>query len=210
MDGGGGTGRRGDGPVYRHKQKLADKALADANATKRKLDTAEAKFAADSGDAITKARQSAKEDLDQQQARLNSLLAEKRTREVQFDERNEKPGILARLDALSSLTGRTTTLQTAYLALLLFITAIEVLPVLVKFLMSLGPPTLYDRILAEASKSKIEQATKAFAYEREIAESELRERIDWKPLLCPTWSNAWSTPRSRCTKPRLASGVTPS
>ncbi|SCL34532.1 protein of unknown function [Micromonospora pallida] len=177
LDGDGGTRVRGEGPVYKRKQALATKARTEANAAKKKLDTAEATFAANSEEAIAQARESAKAELTQQRERLNSLVAEKRTREEQFDERNERPGILARLDALSSLTSRTTTLQTAYLALLLFITAIEVLPVLVKFLMSLGPPTLYDRILADGHQSRIEQATKAFDYERQIAESELKERL---------------------------------
>jgi hypothetical protein len=177
LDGDGGTKIEGAGPVYRKKQALADKARAEANAVKKKLDAAEAAFLVTSADALAKAKESATTELAQKQSRLNSLVAEKETREQQFDQANENPGILARLDALSSLTGRTATLQTAYIALLLFITAIEVLPVLVKFLMSLGPPTLYDRILAEGARSRIEQATKAFEYERQLADSELEERL---------------------------------
>ncbi|MFI6227918.1 DUF4407 domain-containing protein [Micromonospora echinospora] len=177
LDGDGGTRIKGNGPVYQRKQALATRARSQANAAKKKLDAAETTFLANSEEAIAKARESAKTELGQKRDRLGSLLAEKQTREEQFDERNERPGILARLDALSSLTSRTTTLQTAYLALLLFITAIEVLPVLVKFLMNLGPPTLYDRILADGNRSRIEQAAKAFDYERQIAESELKERL---------------------------------
>jgi hypothetical protein len=108
---------------------------------------------------------------------LDRLLALRKAEQDQFTVNSgENRGLLARMEALSQFTSKSATLRTAYLALLLFITAIEILPVLVKFLMSLGPPTLYDKILKRAEEVDVEAAEAAFQHERTVANRELEVR----------------------------------
>src|SRR5262249_40093036 len=91
------------------------------------------------------------------------------------DTRNDR-GLLARLGALSELTSNNATLRTAYLMLLLFITTIEVLPVFVKFLMNLAPPTTYDAILERAEKADIDTADVELDYKLNLTKYEFEER----------------------------------
>ncbi len=64
----------------------------------------------------------------------------------EFDERNsDNIGLLRRLHALDRIGDRDATLGWAHLLLWAMFTCIELLPVLVKLMMSLGPATAYDR-----------------------------------------------------------------
>lgn len=58
-------------------------------------------------------------------------------------------GLLARIEALERLSQRNRTLHHAHIALLLFLTTIECLPVLVKLFQSFGTPTRYELLLQE-------------------------------------------------------------
>lgn len=94
----------------------------------------------------------AKRDYDEALKRYNASSA-------QFADSNEdRTGLLARLEALAEVTAKNPTLQRAYVILLLFITMIEILPVLVKFMMTLGEPNSYERALVKFEKAKLREA----------------------------------------------------
>jgi hypothetical protein len=59
-------------------------------------------------------------------------------------------GLLARLEALSILSARRSTLKVAHWTLFALFLSIEVLPVLTKLLQVLGPETIYDKLTASA------------------------------------------------------------
>jgi hypothetical protein len=86
-------------------------------------------------------------------------------------------GLLASLDALGRLTAERSSLRTAFLVLLLFITTIEVLPVLVTVLTNASEPTLYQRVLARVESTELAAAEADLEYERQAAERERRARL---------------------------------
>jgi Domain of unknown function (DUF4407) len=57
-------------------------------------------------------------------------------------------GILAQLQALSDLSARDSVVEITRLILLVLFFLIETLPIVVKYLLSLGPPTTYEKILS--------------------------------------------------------------
>jgi hypothetical protein len=57
-------------------------------------------------------------------------------------------GILARLTALGRIQHGDSSLATAHLMLFLFMTALECLPIIFKTMLALGPPSLYERLVA--------------------------------------------------------------
>lgn len=66
-----------------------------------------------------------------------------------FDDKNGTTGgLLLRLKALDEVSAENSTLGTARLVLFLFITSIEILPVLVKLMMSFGPENNYEKLSA--------------------------------------------------------------
>lgn len=57
-------------------------------------------------------------------------------------------GILARLKALERIQARDPLLGTAHVLLFAFMTALECLPIIFKTMLALGPPSLYERLVA--------------------------------------------------------------
>jgi hypothetical protein len=91
-----------------------------------------------------------------QQTRLDDLRSEVAKSEQQMDARiarheaavGKSDGILARLTALGRISDGDSTLATAHLLLFLFLTALECLPIIFKTMLALGPPSLYERLIA--------------------------------------------------------------
>jgi hypothetical protein len=179
LDGSDGTHHIGDGPVYRAKKKVADDRKAELDNLQRQLDDATNTAKARISGSATQEQKSATDDLARDKAELARLTTLKKQESDQFAANNrEDRGLLAQMDALTHFTDHSYTLKTSYIALLLFITAIEVLPVFTKFLLNLGPPTLYDQILAKAEATDVETVTASFDYERTLAARELETRSD--------------------------------
>jgi len=179
FDGTCGTGKKGGGSAYRTKLKVAEDLRAQRDAAKSKLDAA-ANAALDRQNQATTGRQAdARRDLPAKQAELARLKALKAQEEDRYlaDSRNDR-GLLAQIQALSTLTDKNATLKTAYLTLLLFITCIEVLPVFTKFLLNVGPPTAYDEILASAERADVEVARSNLKREQQRREKEFAERTE--------------------------------
>lgn len=148
------------------------------DAIRASLDTAIANAGRAYQDSLLKARAAAADRLAVVQAKLEGRRADRAAAEAAFAaDTSPDHGLLARLDALRQLAGDNGTLKTAYLAILFVIAAIEVLPVLVKFLMSLGPPSLYDQILAHGTQTRLAAATAAFEFERSLAKTEYDRRL---------------------------------
>jgi hypothetical protein len=178
LDGACGTGERGAGPVYERKQAEADELRARLSDVGRRLDAARAGAEAHARSGAEAARASAVQEVSDRRAELDRLRGLKRAEEdtvasaVRAD-----TGLLASLDALSRLTAERSSLRTAYLVLLLFITTIEVLPVLVTVLTNTSEPTLYQRVQARVESTELAAAEAALEYERRAAERALRARL---------------------------------
>jgi hypothetical protein len=177
FDGSDGTGQKGGGPAYKTKLRAAGELREQRDAAKEKLERSRSAAAERQASTSTKEQATAQTELTTKEAELARLKSQKQAEEDRYliDSGNDR-GLLAQLEALSQITDSNTTLKTAYLTLLLFITAIEILPVLTKFLLNIGPPTAYDEILATAEKSDVEAARTRIEFEREQERQELAAR----------------------------------
>jgi hypothetical protein len=179
FDGTCGTGKKGGGSAYRTKLKVAQDLRAQRDAAKDKLDTAQNAALAEQSETASGQQADARRDLPAKQAELARLKLLKTQEEDRYlvDSRNDR-GLLAQIEALSTITDSNATLKTAYLTLLLFITAIEILPVFTKFLLNIGRPSAYDEILASAERTDVEVAKTNLKRERERREKEYAERAE--------------------------------
>lgn len=149
LDGTCGTGNRGVGESYRQKKRIADDAEAAARTARRKLDDVTAQ-------ATERLRSGARSQAEAAAAQLPGVradLARHRTERTVADKKateaeSGNTGLLARLEALDRVTDNRPTGALAHWMLFLLFLSIEVLPVLSKFLASLGSPSAYDRLLA--------------------------------------------------------------
>jgi hypothetical protein len=123
---------------------------------KRRLDEARSGADARARSGAEAARASATQNLAGARAELDRLRAQKLAEEQAYAAAvRADTGLLARLAALRSLTADQPELRLAYLVLMLFITTIEVLPVLVTFLTNTSGPTLYQRVLAKVESNEL-------------------------------------------------------
>jgi hypothetical protein len=168
FDGTDGTGQKGGGPAYKTKLRAAGELRDQRDAAQQKLELAKTAALARQRSTSTREQATAQTDLATKGAELTRLKSLKQAEEDRFliDSGNDR-GLLSQLEALSEITDSNATLKTAYLTLLLFITAIEILPVLTKFLLNVGPPTTYDEILATAEQNDVQAARARLEFERE-------------------------------------------
>jgi hypothetical protein len=177
FDGTCGTKTRGGGPAYQQKKAVAEDLRRQRDEVGLKLDQARKDAATKQSQNAGAQRTTAADQVRRDQAELDRLQNLKKAEEDQFkaDTLNDR-GLLARLGALSELTGKNSTLQLAYLMLLLFITTIEVLPVAVKFLLNLAPETTYDEILREAEEADVFAAKQELQRRKDLLEFESTTR----------------------------------
>jgi hypothetical protein len=149
LDGTCGTRQRGNGDSAQQKQRVADDARKARDDAKDHLDkVTETVTQRLQNEARSKADAAAKE-LPTVQGDLARYRDQRKQAEAAANDAESKnTGLLARLEALSRITENRPSGGTAHWALFLLFFSIEVLPVLSKFLASLGAPTVYDRLLA--------------------------------------------------------------
>jgi hypothetical protein len=177
FDGTCGTGTRGGGEAYRQKQAVADDLKRQRDEVGARLEQARKDADAKRQQTASAERGTAAAQVTRDRAELDRLQRLKQAEEDQFkaDTANDD-GLLARLGALSELTGSNGTLRTAYIMLLLFITTIEVLPIVVKFLMNLAPPTTYDRVMEQSDEVDVAKATAELERRKHLARFEAEAR----------------------------------
>ncbi len=156
IDGSGGTGVRGDGPVTASK-------LAALQAAETRLDAAKQAEATALAEAQTNLEASAQSRLS---AAQDQLAADKATLATAQEQRaaeqaayenavDNSAGLLSRLDALFRLGEKNALLNVAHIMIALLFVCIELLPVIVKVLSNLGAPTAYDRMLDVREDSEV-------------------------------------------------------
>lgn len=186
IDGSGGTGVRGDGPVTASK-------LAAFEAAEARLTAAQAAQAAAEEAASTNLEASAQSRLDAATDQLESDQTALATAEEQRSAEqaayasavDNSAGLLSRLDALFRLGETNALLNFAHIMIALLFICIELLPVIVKVLGNLGGQTAYDRILdvredGEVSGGEIWAAerTRAIAAEASVQVSVAEDRAE--------------------------------
>lgn len=169
-DGTCGSGVVGAGPAFEEKKDRRDRLAREREALQTQLAamTEEVKSGAEAA--------YAQQTIDKT-ARLDDLRAQvadaegKRAAEVAAHDGTVEndDGLLARLEALESLTGHNTMLQLAHLLLFVFLTAIECLPIFFKTLLALSKPTLYEQLLLLEDTRSEERARLRLQTEHEEA-----------------------------------------
>lgn len=179
LDGTCGTDKSGSGSAYRNKQKVADEVKARRNEAGDRLEAARRKASTADRTVAKSARESAADRLVADKAQLGLLVGERDRLKAKHDaDSAENRGLLARLEALSHFTKGNSTLGSAYLALFLFVTALEILPVFAKLLMNLAAPSLYDRIVGQADEKDEQTAKAALEYEHTAAVHFINSRTE--------------------------------
>ncbi|HJP73613.1 MAG TPA: DUF4407 domain-containing protein [Pseudonocardiaceae bacterium] len=156
-----GSNHAGNGQAYKNQQATADAAKQQADAANRALQAAEAK--ASSNLAATAAQQvaDARKQLPDVQNRLTVEQAEKQAADqAALAADNANSGLLSQLEALDTITADHPTAAIAHLMLFLLFLFIEVLPVLVKLLSTLGSPSAYDDLIAQ-QEEHVKQAKRS-------------------------------------------------
>ncbi len=148
LDGTGGTGDRGLGPVTEAKRLEMERLEAERDALTAEL----AALKATTFTELTAQDEQNKADQQVALAALQTDVAdaeEARAAEVAAHEAavGDSDGILARLSALDRLGERDPALATAHWMLFAFMTALECLPIIFKTMLALAPPSLYERLL---------------------------------------------------------------
>ncbi len=182
LDGTCGTGDRGMGEAYARARDAADAQRGVVESAKADLDTAVAAVATGAARSLGQATA----DLETDRTELARLTAQQTALQASFDETNaDNTGILIRLQALSALSDSSATMAAAHYLLALLFIAVELLPVLMKMLLNLGPRSTYDRLteLRDDGDLEIEQLQQSARVEVEHAVQELlvlaeKERVD--------------------------------
>ncbi|WP_395245416.1 DUF4407 domain-containing protein [Agromyces sp. MMS24-K17] len=147
LDGTGGTGIVGDGPITQSKRLDRDGKLAALDAAKQAeaeaKAQAEARIEAGAAEAVAQAEQALADD----SAELARLTAARDLETARYEAAaDQSTGMLARLEALSRIGDRNGLLAFAHLMIALLFVCIELMPVLTKTLQNLMAPTAYDEI----------------------------------------------------------------
>jgi hypothetical protein len=171
VDGTGGTHVVGHGDAYWDKVRIRDGIQQQVNSDAVALGTITTQAVQRERTKHATAAADATSQLPSTQRRLAALIKQNADAATAFTEKNDNDrGLLIRIDALHRLTDRQPSLGHVHWLLLIFITSIECLPVLVKFLMTLQPPTLYDRIVAYDDAQRL-------SVSEELARQERASRI---------------------------------
>ncbi len=182
LDGTCGTGDAGAGEAYAQARAAADAQRDVVAAARDDLDAALAAVSAGASRSMTQAAAN----LETDRAELARLTEQQTALQAAFDEINaDNTGILIRLQALSALSESNATMAVAHYMLALLFISIELLPVLMKMLLNIGPRSTYDRLtdLRDDGDLEIEQLQQSARVEVEQAVQELlvmaeKERVD--------------------------------
>jgi hypothetical protein len=156
-----GSNHAGNGQAYQNQQATANADKQAADAANKALQAAETK--ASSNLSATAAQQvaDARKQLPDVQNRLTVEQAEKQAADqAALFADNANSGLLSRLEALDTITADHPTAAIAHLMLFLLFLFIEVLPVLVKLLSTLGSPSAYDDLIAQ-QEEHVKQAKRS-------------------------------------------------
>jgi hypothetical protein len=170
----------GNGPRAQNDYMLYTQAKTSYDSLSSQLNAAEKQETADSQTANANAKSSLASEQATAHAKLPGLQQQQTTLQNEVDKQiqsnadnvNGNSGILAQLQALSSAGAQDPVLGVAQWVVTLLFFFIEILPVMVKFLLNMGPLSLYEIALKNEEDSKIDEfkstrVTKRHDIERE-------------------------------------------
>lgn len=179
------SGTTGNGPRAQAKYLQYQQAAKAYNSAESQLTAAEAtensaqrSFSGDLSSRVQQVKAAARQALPGLQSEYSRLEAGLQATAANGWKVNEKnTGILAQLAALSEASAASPGLQAARLAVLALFFLIEILPVTVKFLLNIGPPSAYEVVARLREDELIDAATMRRIERRRIGEAESHTRI---------------------------------
>ena len=146
-----GSHKVGAGIAYREKVGIRDDAKKERDAAQKAVNQIRARVTRELNAANRNNLKNAHSTISTAKTQLAKLQAQ-RTADLAGQKKQiyADTGLLARLEALSILSARRSTLKVAHWTLFALFLSIEVLPVLTKLLQVLGPETIYDKLTASA------------------------------------------------------------
>lgn len=180
----GASGNKGPGPRYQALKRLFNIAEDDLNVAqnavekaRKALDAANAEAAAANRSKLAEAQAQARAELPglyTEQKELQAAIAAVRAGDSATQAKNT--GMLARIEALERLGAESAAANRAHWAVALLLFLIELLPVLVKLMTTMGPPSLYDRVHEFEESSTFDAATHQRNNERRRIEGESKKQ----------------------------------
>lgn len=156
--GSGCSGKIGIGPAYEENLEVKRRVEGDLETAEAALATARKRAGETLGESAAERAAQVRDEV----ARLEDLEKEREGERLVGTARIESnDGLLARIEALHDLGKERRDLEVAHLVLLLFLTAIECLPVIVKLLLSFAKPTLYELKATALDAEELRQAAVA-------------------------------------------------
>lgn len=150
LNGSCGTHRPGVGDAYQQAQATADAAKRKAAEAKAALDDKQKSAGARLAAAASQQADDARKQLPDVQSRLaTAQAAEQAAEQASRIADDADDGLLSRLEALERLSAGHPMAVFTHLMLFLLFLSIELLPVLIKLLSMLGPPSAYDSLIAQ-------------------------------------------------------------
>ncbi|WP_350348817.1 DUF4407 domain-containing protein [Agromyces sp. G08B096] len=179
LDGTGGTGIVGDGPITQSKKLDRDGKLAALDAAKaaeaEAKAQAEARLEAGAAESVAQAEATLAEDSE----RLDRLVAARDLETARFEAAaDQSTGMLARLEALWRIGERNTLLGFAHLMIALLFVCIELMPVLTKTLQNLMAPTAYDEVATITDETIVEAERDRTAERLRAARDDLAPTVE--------------------------------
>jgi hypothetical protein len=160
------SSKSGNGPIAQAKQAVYQQDLSSYNSLNQQLKTAQSKLGADQENLssaqntqLALDQKEAQQDLPAEQKKLAGLNAQVQAEQASAQSAvTNDNGILAQLSALSAAGAANPILKFAQIIVTLLFFLIEILPVMVKILLNLAPPTAYDKVLETQTKIITDQA----------------------------------------------------
>jgi hypothetical protein len=181
----GSSGKVGDGPraqakyqEYEQDVKTYDSVESELSAAEAADKSAQASFSGELSGRVQQVEAAARAALPGLQREYAGLEAGLQATAANGRKLNDaNTGLLAQLQALSDASAASPSLEAARLAVLLLFFLIEILPVTVKFLLNIGPPSAYD-VVAKLREDEIADAAHTRRVEnRRIGESRSQTRV---------------------------------
>ena len=152
--------KSGNGPIAQAKQALYKQDLNTYNTLNQQLQTAQSKLSTDEKNLssaqsaqLSQDQAAARKDLPVEQAKLAGLATQVQKEQNSAQSAvNNDDGILAQLSALSAAGASDPILKFAQIIVTLLFFLIEILPVMIKLLLNLSPPTPYDKVAQTRAK----------------------------------------------------------
>ena len=167
-----GTGKIGEGPAFEAKKEVAESLRSEVESQRQKIDAITATVHKREASQAGQTRKVGSRQLQKVESRRRNLVTERDEQRAEVIEKYEEPiGILDRVDALDNLTVERLGLLTMEIPIFLFILAIDTLPAVMKMLMAIGEPSLYEELqkdLEESDAVALRAQTKAHAEASEL------------------------------------------